>query len=304
MNGCITASSPSTPVSVAAGDSITFNVTVSPANINVQWYVDATPVSGATGKSFTYSPGEGDIGARTVMVKETSGCIFLEKHVWNVDVISDSSLIAYYPFNSNANDESGNGNNGTVYGATLTEDRFGNQNSAYSFDGIDDYIKTSASNLPTAERTVSLWFNVNTVSNQPGLLGYGGDSSGGNSWFMGLNLQSFKSYHMSGHWLVNRIDYYYDSEPIGEWHHWVITTDSSGTKMYVDGILEVSNSTYVNNTYVSEKELGIGVISSPNGFVPYTDANVGYCDGVLDEIRIYNRALSESEIQALYNSDY
>jgi len=44
-------------------------------------------------------------------------------------------LVAYYPFNGNANDESGNGNNGTVYGATLTTDRFGNTNKAYSFDG-------------------------------------------------------------------------------------------------------------------------------------------------------------------------
>ena len=49
-------------------------------------------------------------------------------------------LVAYYPFNGNADDESGNGNHGTVNGATLTIDRFGNENSAYSFDGIDDYI--------------------------------------------------------------------------------------------------------------------------------------------------------------------
>jgi hypothetical protein len=44
-------------------------------------------------------------------------------------------LVAHYPFNGNANDESGNGNNGTVNGATLTTDRFGNMNKAYSFDG-------------------------------------------------------------------------------------------------------------------------------------------------------------------------
>ena len=44
-------------------------------------------------------------------------------------------LVAYYPFNGNANDESGNGNNGTVNGATLTTDRFGNTNKAYSFNG-------------------------------------------------------------------------------------------------------------------------------------------------------------------------
>jgi len=49
----------------------------------------------------------------------------------------NDGLVAYYPFNGNANDESGNGNNGTVNGATLTSDRFGNANSAYSFDGVN-----------------------------------------------------------------------------------------------------------------------------------------------------------------------
>jgi hypothetical protein len=49
-------------------------------------------------------------------------------------------LVAYYPLNGNADDMSGNGNHGTVDGATLTQDRFGNQNSAYSFDGVNDYI--------------------------------------------------------------------------------------------------------------------------------------------------------------------
>ena len=51
-------------------------------------------------------------------------------------------LVAYYPFSGNANDYSGIGNHGTVFGATLATDRFGNLNHAYSFDGIDDYIAT------------------------------------------------------------------------------------------------------------------------------------------------------------------
>ena len=54
--------------------------------------------------------------------------------------VPTNGLVGWWPFNGNANDESGNGNNGTVNGATLTADRFGNANSAYSFDGVDDYI--------------------------------------------------------------------------------------------------------------------------------------------------------------------
>ncbi len=52
-------------------------------------------------------------------------------------------LVGYWPFNGNANDESGNGNHGTVNGATLSSDRNGVANSAYNFDGVDDYIVNS-----------------------------------------------------------------------------------------------------------------------------------------------------------------
>ena len=55
-----------------------------------------------------------------------------------------TDLVAYYPFNGNANDESGNGSNATVSGATLTRDRNGNTDSAYSFDGKDDGIRANA----------------------------------------------------------------------------------------------------------------------------------------------------------------
>ena len=65
----------------------------------------------------------------------------------------NDGLVAYYPFNGNANDESGNGNDGTVIGATLTADRSGNPDSAYSFNGVNDYINvphSSSLNIPPA----------------------------------------------------------------------------------------------------------------------------------------------------------
>jgi hypothetical protein len=58
--------------------------------------------------------------------------------------VPTNGLVGYWPFNGNANDISGNGNNGTVNGATLTTDRFGNTNSAYSFDG-NDWISATRS---------------------------------------------------------------------------------------------------------------------------------------------------------------
>ena len=55
--------------------------------------------------------------------------------------VPTNGLVGWWPFNGNANDEGGNGNNGTVNGAALTTDRFGNANSAYDFDGMNDNIK-------------------------------------------------------------------------------------------------------------------------------------------------------------------
>jgi hypothetical protein len=72
----------------------------------------------------------------------------------------NDGLVAYYPFNGNANDASGNGHHGTVHGATLTEDRLRNQNSAYNFDGVDDYIISRNINIPTDSFSYILWFKA------------------------------------------------------------------------------------------------------------------------------------------------
>jgi hypothetical protein len=89
MNGCIMSSSPGSPVSVTASDSLTFSVVVFPNNVTLGWYLDGNLLPGETGKSYTYSPSEGDVGTHNVMVKEISGSIIPGKHIWNVEVISE-----------------------------------------------------------------------------------------------------------------------------------------------------------------------------------------------------------------------
>jgi hypothetical protein len=76
--------------------------------------------------------------------------------------VPTNGLVGYWPFNGNANDESGNGNNGVVNGASLTTDRFGNANSAYSFNGSSNYIQisdASALRLSETDYTISVWIN-------------------------------------------------------------------------------------------------------------------------------------------------
>ena len=76
-------------------------------------------------------------------------------------------LQAYYPFNGNANDESGNENDGTVSGAYLTNDRFGNSNSAYCFDGSDDFIEINDSNsldIGLSDYSIVAWIKTTHTS--------------------------------------------------------------------------------------------------------------------------------------------
>jgi len=81
--------------------------------------------------------------------------------------IPSNGLIGWWPFNGNANDESGNGNDGTVNGAVLTEDRFGNENSAYSFDGIDDFINAGYVNEISGSSQLSVSYWINSPLNFP-----------------------------------------------------------------------------------------------------------------------------------------
>ena len=72
-------------------------------------------------------------------------------------------LVAYYPFNGNANDESVNSNHGTVSGATLTTDRNGSAGRAYHFDGVNDWVDVTNNSMPVtgaAHKTMSFWMKM------------------------------------------------------------------------------------------------------------------------------------------------
>ena len=88
--------------------------------------------------------------------------------------IPTNGLVAYYPFNGNAKDSSGNGNNGSVNGATLTTDRFGNCNSAYLFDGVSNYISLPTSKLINLNTySYSLWVMPTAIPTNNGGILYG-----------------------------------------------------------------------------------------------------------------------------------
>ncbi|MBI5858568.1 MAG: LamG domain-containing protein [Sphingobacteriales bacterium] len=216
------------------------------------------------------------------------------------------NLAAYYPFNGNANDESGNAINPTYIGSgvTLTPDRFGIAGKAYNFNGAaGSYMRMPADLLPKTNRTISLWFNVPDVTNRPGLLGYGGDGSCGTTFFMALNLSGKGQYNVQGHCLKNAAAYTWSTAPVNSWNHWVMTINGNEQKIYVNGKLKSTTNTFSSNTVVAGKDFALGVITYVNGAAPYTDMNVGYLKGKLDDIRIYDAALTDEQVGQLYKNE-
>jgi photosystem II stability/assembly factor-like uncharacterized protein len=212
-------------------------------------------------------------------------------------------LVAHYPFNGNANDESGKGNHGTVSGAVLTTDRFGKANSAYSFDGVSSYIHASATPLPANERTISIWFFTDDLSTRPFLMGYGGGTCG-TSFYMILNHRDYSNaYHTSSHCGANLLSAAYTTPPTGKWYHWVVTSGADSTKYYINGKKIYSSPVVFKNTGVTGKVFGIGVGVAPDGNSVWADlaGGAGYFKGKLDDLSIYNRALTESEVRDLYS---
>lgn len=204
----------------------------------------------------------------------------------------DAGLVAHYSFSGNANDLSGNGNHGTVEGAYLTTDRNGKANAAYSFDGFSSRIRVadSATLHLSTSFTVSSWFlqksagapNVNysvriidkNTAGRPD----GFDLCAGSLSDKRISCDAYPG-------LVSDRDSEFD-----RWHHLVVTVDGNQGAMYLDGSVVASSSAMS----VPANSLPL-IIGAPQ--------DTGYQNhfyGSIDDVRIYNRALSPTEVAQLW----
>ena len=219
-------------------------------------------------------------------------------------------LVGWWPFNGNADDESGNGNDGLVIGPMLTEDRDGNSNSAYEFSGTytdSDVITGDCSSFPdgNTSRTISFWYYANDLESGTvtQAIGYGGNSCG-QSFNMNFNNPDAGSgkYEVQGHCLAFHT--YTDiPSPINNfWHNLTVTYNSSVFKFYNDGILVFESSPTSLNVFTESKIFCFGKQSSQNGNNVYTAPSWKGFDGKLDDIGIWDRVLTECEILQLSNA--
>jgi hypothetical protein len=208
--------------------------------------------------------------------------------------------VGWWPFNGNANDESGNGNNGVVNGATLTEDRFGVASSAYEFDGIEDNITVPNDQLFDSQTySISIWVSFSSESTpstggfnvNPAILSRLGPSNSVtyNNWVLyegdGSAGFAYGNPVVSGGGMLDQFNN-------GTWHHIVMSIASDSVRFYFNGQLSSSLQRGPDLIFNGEAiRLGRSQAAYWKAF-----------EGLLDDAGFWNRALDECEIQALYNA--
>jgi len=212
----------------------------------------------------------------------------------------DTTLVAHYPFNGNADDASGNGLNGTVHGATLTADRFGIANRAYHFSAQDSaYISVEDNDLLDVREgedfAISIWMRTTVqdleivaVSKYSGGSGpqlFVDTSGTARIWARDPNPRGWHG----------GVDFHNGPVNDGEWHMLTGMRRRSVWTIWVDGR---------QTGEIDEQSMG----SLANGTIlVFGCSNFGnfpmnaYWEGELDDISIYRRALTEAEIQGLFN---
>ena len=242
-------------------------------------------------------------------MKRLLSCFLFIAQFCTAQVNLDKGLQAYYPFNGNANDASGNNNNPVFNNATITADRFGKINSAYHFNGVYQYMRIP--NNPSLnfvnQISLSVWVKPTgfyyDICHASQLISKGGGNYNPGNYALrfddalysagsGCNGSVCDSLHQNfrGTGTVLK-PYPGDFIKKNEWYNVLYTNDGKTAKLYVN--CELKYSVVFPETFTNTEDLFFG--KSDDEFFPF------WLNGDLDDIRIYNRALNDKEIFSLCN---
>lgn len=205
-------------------------------------------------------------------------------------------LVAYYPFNGNAIDETGNGHDGSIVGdVTLCKDRKGNANSAYRFPGepFNYIIVADTIDLHLNTFTLNAWVytDADDYSFNAHLICKGRDVSDGSYSLKVLGVRAENNYDGENEAGVEEIP------KVRVWHMITGTVEGDQAKFYIDGVLMDEKTLSYPFEYNNEEPLTLGM----HYYTGVPDIWTYPLLGVLDDVRIYNRVLTYEEIQILYS---
>ncbi len=207
--------------------------------------------------------------------------------------IPTDSLKGYWPMSGNGMDESGYGNHMNVNGDThLTNDRFGNANRAYRLDGFDDFMATNA-HIPTGDsaKSVSLWFKADSLHR--GWILSGGNNAAGEAF--GVFIDNHVTPDLIFHGHNSFFDVNMGTASIMDttsWFHVVLSYNGTELQTYINGVAGATK------TMTLGTGMNVIIIGSRQDFANQTTESF---EGIVDDIRLYNRSLTAAEALALYN---
>lgn len=234
-------------------------------------------------------------------------CFLLISKLGTAQVNLEKGLQAWYPFNGNALDASGNNNHPVFNNASITTDRFGKANSAYHFNGVYQYIRIP--NKPSLnfhnEITLSVWVRPTGfyygICHASQLISKGGGNYNPGNYALRYDDALFtgskgcdgaqcdtlhQNFRGTGTVLT---PYGGDFIKKDQWYNVLYTNDGRTARLYVD--CELKYTVSFPETFTNDEDLFFG--KSDDDFFPF------WLNGDLDDIRIYNRALNDQEILAL-----
>lgn len=277
------------------GDNVSFSVvSTNTVPFTYQWYFDQNPVNGATNNSLSITNVQQEnVGQYNVVVSDLEGSTTSSIANLNIPGVPgwiNNGLVAYYPFNGNANDMSGNGYNGTAFAATLAADRFGNASSAYYFNGVNSSIglpQSLANQLAgTNAVSVSVWFQTtpDTTNANKEIVAFGAAQTS-QAFIVGTIFGDYSYSEWQGYYNA----YSGVSVADGDWHQGSTIYDGTNVILYVDGVGKTSV------PVISDRAATGAIIGAS-----LTPATPEYWKGSIDDIRIYNVALTSNQVAQLY----
>jgi hypothetical protein len=215
-----------------------------------------------------------------------------------------SSMVSYWKLNNNADDETANNNDGSVNGATPTTTcKLGTGNCAYDFDGVDDYVTIPAdSSLDLATQSIEMWvkpaINYSDGDCEISLIGRFNSTyaEGWKALYLGFLGDEESACEFGLITATDDTDYWLlvnNSLNAGNWYHVVGTFDNSANemKLYVNGALEGSAEYHAPNN---------GDIDYAVGALQANDTVGDFFNGTIDNVIIYNKALTATEVNESY----